>query len=305
MQTTNTQGRLPFDDDSIRSLLNKVKTGQYKMPPFQEDVKDLISRMLTVDVSKRITIEEIKRHPAFLMNLQPGYVVPTPLPIPVLSEPIERASIDSTVVHILRSIGYRTEEEVLKELVAEGHTSAKVFFNMYNRNYSYDALPWYDGEESVATSEQSMFIMPPREFGVMGKLTDPFSRRKYIGSVGSYNLTPTSLVQRAEWANLEPKILADIEQMLVDIELPIDVLMGFLQTQLNEHGIKWFHHNDMGLIAKKLETDMLITMTASNESTEMLALSVVLVHGEKDEFDALIDDIGKSLNEFLNNYEYN
>lgn len=275
------------------------------MPDFPDDIKDLISRMLTVDVSKRITIKEIKMHKAFLMNLPPDYVVPTPLPIPFLNAPIDRSAIDNVVIHILKSIGYSSEEEVIKELVSEGHTNAKVFFNMYNRNYSYDMLPWYNDEEKLTPSEQSMFIMPPRNFGVMGILGDPFSRRKQFGSIGSYNQTPQSLVQKAEWANLEPKILTDVEQMLVDIELPLEVLICFLQGQLNDHGIKWFHQNDMGLIGKNLETDMLVTMTASNESSDMLALSVVLVHGEKEEFDVLIDDIGKALSELLNNYDYN
>lgn len=50
-------GRLPFDDRSIRRLLAKVKAGIYEMPDWIDPLaKDLISRMLVVEVAKRITV---------------------------------------------------------------------------------------------------------------------------------------------------------------------------------------------------------------------------------------------------------
>lgn len=40
-------GSLPFDDDSMSSLFNKIKEGKYYMPNYvSSDVKDLINRML-------------------------------------------------------------------------------------------------------------------------------------------------------------------------------------------------------------------------------------------------------------------
>lgn len=50
-------GRLPFDDEDIRTLLAKVKTGKFTMPPeLPSDAKDLIRRMLEVQPDKRITV---------------------------------------------------------------------------------------------------------------------------------------------------------------------------------------------------------------------------------------------------------
>ena len=50
-------GRLPFDDKNVRSLLSKVKSGKYEMPTWIDPLaKDLLSRMLIVDVKKRITV---------------------------------------------------------------------------------------------------------------------------------------------------------------------------------------------------------------------------------------------------------
>jgi serine/threonine protein kinase len=50
-------GRLPFDDKNVRNLLAKVKTGKYDMPNWIDPLaKDLLMRMLIVDVKKRITV---------------------------------------------------------------------------------------------------------------------------------------------------------------------------------------------------------------------------------------------------------
>jgi serine/threonine protein kinase len=53
-------GRLPFDDENPRTLLQKVKIGRYHMPSdFTPDVKDLISKMLVLDPHKRIKVRPL------------------------------------------------------------------------------------------------------------------------------------------------------------------------------------------------------------------------------------------------------
>ncbi len=53
-------GRLPFDDKNVRTLLGKVKTGRYDMPAYIDPVaKDLLGRMLVVDVRKRISVRSL------------------------------------------------------------------------------------------------------------------------------------------------------------------------------------------------------------------------------------------------------
>ncbi|KAG1898528.1 kinase-like domain-containing protein [Suillus fuscotomentosus] len=59
-------GRLPFDDKNVRILLSKVKAGKYDIPAYIDpQAKDLLTRMLVVDVNRRITIPEIMAHPWF------------------------------------------------------------------------------------------------------------------------------------------------------------------------------------------------------------------------------------------------
>ena len=74
-------GNLPFDDENIRKLLGKVKSGLYFLPSsLSEDTQDLIKRMLVVDPEKRITMEEIKAHKWFKSNMT---VLPEAFPVQV------------------------------------------------------------------------------------------------------------------------------------------------------------------------------------------------------------------------------
>ena len=83
-------GRLPFDDPSVASLYDTIKRGAYSFPgevPLSPGVVDLIARILVVDPLKRISIQEIRRHPWFFpwFILQYLPLLPPPLPRPVLS----------------------------------------------------------------------------------------------------------------------------------------------------------------------------------------------------------------------------
>jgi serine/threonine protein kinase len=59
-------GYLPFDDQNMNALFNKIERGEYRMARhFTDSAKDLIGKMLTVDPLQRITIEKIIEHPWF------------------------------------------------------------------------------------------------------------------------------------------------------------------------------------------------------------------------------------------------
>jgi serine/threonine protein kinase len=60
-------GKLPFDDDNLQRLLQKVRCGLYHLPSYlPPQLRSLIHCMLTVDPKRRITIDGIKAHPWFL-----------------------------------------------------------------------------------------------------------------------------------------------------------------------------------------------------------------------------------------------
>lgn len=51
------QGALPFDDDNLRQLLEKVKKGVFHIPHFvPADCQQLLRGMIEVDPHKRLTV---------------------------------------------------------------------------------------------------------------------------------------------------------------------------------------------------------------------------------------------------------
>lgn len=57
MQLFSLQGALPFDDDNLRQLLEKVKRGVFHIPHFvPPECQDLLRGMIEVDTNKRMTV---------------------------------------------------------------------------------------------------------------------------------------------------------------------------------------------------------------------------------------------------------
>lgn len=56
------QGALPFDDDNLRNLLEKVKLGVFHMPHFiPPDCQNLLRGMIEVDAGKRLTVSSASK----------------------------------------------------------------------------------------------------------------------------------------------------------------------------------------------------------------------------------------------------
>ncbi|KAL7606410.1 hypothetical protein Lser_V15G17636 [Lactuca serriola] len=64
-------GFLPFQDENIMRMYKKIFKAEYECPPwFSADTRRLISKILIVDPTRRITIPAIKRLPWFLKGFQ-------------------------------------------------------------------------------------------------------------------------------------------------------------------------------------------------------------------------------------------
>lgn len=123
-------GRLPFDDDNIQRLLQKVQMGEYHLPTdLPPDLRDLISSMLTVDPEKRISLAEIKLHPWF-KSMPPQNWVSDSFVAP--SEPIQDP--DKMVLRGLMDLGWGDSSYIRKVLAAEGPNMEKVFYTQLSRH---------------------------------------------------------------------------------------------------------------------------------------------------------------------------
>ena len=117
-------GRLPFDDENIRALLEKVKIGKYTIPSdIPLAAKHLICRMLEKDVNKRITMKEILTHPFFTSRtprpLPGGGIPPAPPSLQEVTRPVGSVDeIDLDIFGNLKTLWHGApEEEIIAGLM--------------------------------------------------------------------------------------------------------------------------------------------------------------------------------------------
>ncbi|KAJ7115870.1 kinase-like domain-containing protein [Mycena epipterygia] len=111
-------GRLPFDDEDIGILLEKVKEGAFDMP---EDIdplaQDLIKKMLTANTEHRITMPELLVHP-FFTSIKPKSTTFAIPDLDSIARPIgSLASIDPDIFANLRTLWHGTPDaEIVQSL---------------------------------------------------------------------------------------------------------------------------------------------------------------------------------------------
>lgn len=107
-------GHLPFDDENIRQLLRKVKTGKYVMPDnISKSAQDLIRRILVVDPSKRLTMKQIMAHPWF-KETEPTNIHSLPIPSMDIGQPISHPSeIDDRILETIKFLWGETDDQVV------------------------------------------------------------------------------------------------------------------------------------------------------------------------------------------------
>ncbi|XP_041836388.1 serine/threonine-protein kinase BRSK2-like isoform X9 [Melanotaenia boesemani] len=133
-------GALPFDDDNLRNLLEKVKLGVFHMPHFiPPDCQNLLRGMIEVDASKRLTLEQIQKHTWYLAGKnepEPEQPVPRKVAIRMLASAEE---IDPDVLESMHSLGcFRDKEKLTKDLLSEDDNQEKmIYFLLLDRKERY------------------------------------------------------------------------------------------------------------------------------------------------------------------------
>ncbi|KAI8137338.1 kinase-like domain-containing protein [Fennellomyces sp. T-0311] len=146
-------GRFPFDDDRVPRLLAKIKAGRHrKLPDYlSSSARDLIRRMLSVDPSKRITMNDILSHPWVTQdnnNIIRRYDsnIPHHLHKPVIGNPDNlHGTIWETLKVLWRGLGH---EKIIAALMSEEPNVQKLTFwllqrraERLTRGYDDDPLP--------------------------------------------------------------------------------------------------------------------------------------------------------------------
>ncbi|CAI5454938.1 unnamed protein product [Caenorhabditis angaria] len=130
-------GALPFDDDNLRNLLEKVKRGVFHIPHFvPADVQSLLRAMIEVDPAKRYSLADVFRHPwvAGTSKADPELELPMSQVVQTHVIPGED-SIDPDVLRHMNCLGcFKDKQKLVNELLSPRHNTEKmVYFLLLDR----------------------------------------------------------------------------------------------------------------------------------------------------------------------------
>lgn len=114
-------GALPFDDDNLRQLLEKVKRGVFHIPHFvPPDCQSLLRGMIEVNPDKRLNLTEINRHPWVTAGGKGELELELPMMEVVQTHVIPSAtSVDPDVLNAICSLGcFKEKEKLIQELLS-------------------------------------------------------------------------------------------------------------------------------------------------------------------------------------------
>ncbi|KAH7885850.1 Pkinase-domain-containing protein [Phlebopus sp. FC_14] len=145
-------GRLPFDDEDLSTLLDKVKSGKFDMPSGIDPMaKDLILKMLHKDAEQRITMHQILKHP-FFSSQQPKATNQNMPDLDAIARPIGREEgIDPDIFANLRTLWHGTpDQEIIQSLRSDRANWQKGVYRLLTE-YRNKRLENNDEEEDLIT----------------------------------------------------------------------------------------------------------------------------------------------------------
>uniref|UniRef100_H2YPM8 non-specific serine/threonine protein kinase n=1 Tax=Ciona savignyi TaxID=51511 RepID=H2YPM8_CIOSA len=132
-------GALPFDDDNLRHLLEKVKRGVYHIPHFiSPDAQNLLRGMIEVKPEKRLTLQAVLSHKWMTAGDVNGVTdmgKPQAPTLPVECLPIsEEEDADPDVLVSMSSLGcFRDRSKLIHDLMTDEQNTEKVVYYMLLR----------------------------------------------------------------------------------------------------------------------------------------------------------------------------
>ncbi|CAG5113531.1 Oidioi.mRNA.OKI2018_I69.chr2.g7630.t1.cds [Oikopleura dioica] len=127
-------GALPFDDDNLRTLLEKVKRGVYHIPHFvPSEAQQLIRGMICTDTKKRLTLKQVLSHPWMTKGGEPfegPKVDPRTQDIYFTNED----ELDPDVMASMSSLGcFKDREQLVAKLLSNEECTEKYVYQLLLR----------------------------------------------------------------------------------------------------------------------------------------------------------------------------
>lgn len=292
------------------------------MPPFPPDIKDLISKILKVDPNHRITISEIKSHPAFRSSLPVTYILPSPIPLITDSHSIDPSQVSPEILHVLEQIGFNDEEELRNELQSPTNTMAKVFVSMLTPKIDLEKLPW--DSAVCSTSHPGLSPLNSTSFMVStGNKVFNFDLNGNITETDSINIKKDSndgqnspnaiemsysIARRPSWVvdGTENDFLEQNKISLTFDNVPIWDLMCRAQELAGNIGLQWFHPDLVTMYFRSPDKNFYATLYAtfminnpnSNDKYQVaneISLNILLNKGSQEQLKEFSDKFHQNI----------
>lgn len=265
-------GKLPFDETSVKKLFLKIKRGSFVMPNFATEIQDLIYRMLKVDPQERITISQIKEHPALRIGVPSLYVFPKPLTYLQKVTPLSIESLTDETRTIFKNLGLDDENHIKSELESEEFTVCKKFYMMLNQKLSFDFINWdvnVDENETPISCMVSSGDAIPVEFISSRKSSYSAS---YSLSQPSFSFYGNGLFDGDPYNHLHRSDTLKVS------DIALENLASSIQNALSQNGHKYVYPDDMTFLVRTLENeDYVVHLTKKGNdviNVDVLAVSV-------------------------------
>ncbi|XP_056638496.1 serine/threonine-protein kinase BRSK1 isoform X2 [Diorhabda sublineata] len=124
-------GALPFDDDNLRQLLEKVKRGVFHIPHFvPPNCQSLLRGMIEVNPEKRLTLTEINKHPWVTAGGKGELELELPMMEVVQTHVLPSIdAVDPDVLQAICSLGcFKEKEKLIQHLLSPSHNTEKVIY---------------------------------------------------------------------------------------------------------------------------------------------------------------------------------
>lgn len=154
-----TTGGLPFDDDNLHSLMAKIRSGAFYMPPeVPKDVAEVIRMMLITDPSQRATLHDVKQSAWFNSHPCREDVFVEPFLIGKGDQVVDTTPVrnpDAQVLKHLAELGLGNVKTIQRRLENAAPCRERQFYHMLY-DYSQQIRSYHDSTVDDDSDRSSM-----------------------------------------------------------------------------------------------------------------------------------------------------
>jgi hypothetical protein len=179
---------------------------------------------------------------------------------------------------VLTAIGYGTEDVIKRELQSSEFSMGKVFYAMYNRAASIEALPWagveQDNENNDGEFQQSPDLLSLGEGA-------PGSRFSVSVGAASPQSAPDqfSFSEGATWVPVIDEETREVAEVFTGVPGSVEELCAKLQEILRTQGYEMFHPDQLRILARNKVRGKYAILHAELVSREGITMKVMVPAG--------------------------